>query len=113
MQDFTLLLYPAIAVFTIFPLLGLVTHISHYYYGITTALLMIFALAILLDIYRSSRWRTVYIVLNSVALLLFVGQSITGMRSLLEIPLHWQDLYIKQLYEYQCETKPCLIQPRS
>jgi Protein of unknown function (DUF4079) len=74
-------------------------YISHYYYGITASMLMIFALAILREIYqdRSNRWRTVHIVLNCVALVLFVGQGFTGSRSLLEIPLSWQKSYV-----YQC-----------
>jgi hypothetical protein len=78
-------------------------YISHYYYGIIVSFLVIFALAILPDIYqdRSHRWRKVHIVLNCIALLLFVGQSITGARSLLEIPLSWQESYI-----YQCNFNP-------
>lgn len=74
-------------------------YLSHYYYGIAASMLMIFALAILREIYqdRSNRWRTVHIVLNCVALVLFVGQGFTGSRSLLEIPLSWQKSYV-----YQC-----------
>jgi hypothetical protein len=74
-------------------------YISHYYHGIAASMLMIFALAILREIYqdRSNRWRTVHIVLNCVALVLFVGQGFTGSRSLLEIPLSWQKSYV-----YQC-----------
>ncbi len=62
-------------------------YISHYYYGITAALLMIFSLAIVEDIYRdkSNRWRNFHIILNCFALLLFMGQGITGTRDLLEI----------------------------
>lgn len=62
-------------------------YISHYYYGITAALLMIFSLAIIEDIYqdKSHRWRNVHIILNCFALLLFMGQGITGTRDLLEI----------------------------
>lgn len=62
-------------------------YISHYYYGIVAALLMIFSLAIIEDIYqdRSNRWRNIHIILNCFALLLFVGQGITGPRDLLEI----------------------------
>jgi MFS family permease len=87
-------------------------YISHYYYGITAALLMIFSLAIVRDIYsdRTNRWRTVHIVLNCIALLLFVGQGFTGTRDLLEIPLGWQEHYIEKLYELQCQTQPCKIQ---
>jgi peptidoglycan/LPS O-acetylase OafA/YrhL len=73
---------------------------SHYYIGITAALLMIFSLAIVQDIYqdRSNRWRIVHTILNCVALLLFMGQGLTGTRDLLEIPLSWQEPYI-----YQCD----------
>ena len=65
---------------------------SHYYYGIAVSLLMIFSLAIVEDIYkdRANRWRNVHIILNCLALLLFLGQGITGARDLLEIPLSWQ-----------------------
>jgi Protein of unknown function (DUF4079) len=81
-------------------------YVSHYYYGITAACLMIFALAILPDIYQDKTltWRRVHIILNSVALVLFIGQGFTGTRDLLEIPLGWQKTYI-----YQCnfELKTC------
>jgi membrane protein YdbS with pleckstrin-like domain len=65
---------------------------SHYYYGIVVSLLMIFSLAIVEDIYkdRANRWRNVHIILNCLALLLFIGQGITGARDLLEVPLSWQ-----------------------
>jgi uncharacterized membrane protein YeiH len=74
--------------------------VSHYYYGMVAALLMIFSVVIIQDIYqdRRNRWRTVHIILNCFALLLFMGQGITGARDLLEIPLHWQKHYI-----YQCD----------
>ncbi|MBE9198462.1 MULTISPECIES: DUF4079 domain-containing protein [unclassified Nodularia (in: cyanobacteria)] len=73
---------------------------SHYYIGIAASLLMIFSIAIVQDIYqdRSNRWRLVHIILNCVALLLFIGQGMTGTRDLLEIPLSWQEPYI-----YQCD----------
>lgn len=63
---------------------------SHYYIGITSALLMVFSLAILEDIYqdRSNRWRNVHIILNCIALLLFMGQGITGTRDLFEIAFY-------------------------
>ena len=85
---------------------------SHFYYGITAALLMIFALAILPEIYkdRSNRWRKIHIALNCIALLLFVGQGITGTQALLEVPLDWQKPYVQQLYEHQCDQKPCVVQ---
>ena len=63
---------------------------SHYYIGITSALLMVFSLAIMEDIYqdRSNRWRNVHIILNCIALLLFMGQGITGTRDLFEIAFY-------------------------
>jgi hypothetical protein len=60
---------------------------SHYYYGITVAILMIVSLAILPEIYRNFNWRRVHIALNSIALCLFLLQGITGVRDLLEIPV--------------------------
>ncbi|WP_293354571.1 MULTISPECIES: DUF4079 domain-containing protein [unclassified Microcoleus] len=84
--------------------------ISHYYYGMTAALLMIFSVAIVQDIYqdKQNRWRTVHIILNCFALLLFIGQGMTGARDLLEIPLHWQEHYI-----YQCDfTNKTCPQPK-
>jgi MFS family permease len=88
-------------------------YISHYYYGITAAILMIISLAILRDIYQDKThgWRRVHIILNSLALLLFIGQGITGAQSLLEIPLSWQKPYVQELYKQGCQTKPCAIQP--
>ena len=61
---------------------------SHYYYGIAVSLLMIFSIAIIDDIYRdrTNTMRNIHIVLNCLALLLFIGQGITGARDLLEIP---------------------------
>lgn len=61
---------------------------SHYYYGIVVSILMLFSLAIVNDIYRDKTnfWRNTHIVLNCLALLLFIGQGITGARDLLEIP---------------------------
>ena len=50
------------------------------------SVLMIFSIAILDDIYRSLTMRNVHIILNCLALLLFIGQGITGTRDLLEIP---------------------------
>ncbi len=65
-------------------------YLSHYYFGIIAALLMIFSLAIIEDIYqdRSNRWRKLHIALNCFALLLFAGQGMTGTRDLLEIGLY-------------------------
>lgn len=87
-------------------------YISHYYYGITASMLMIFSLAIAKEIYRDrqNRWRKVHIILNCIALLLFIGQGITGVRDLLEIPLSWQEQYVYKLDHLQCNIKPCTIQ---
>lgn len=92
---------------------GFEWQVSHYYYGVTVTLLMIFSLAIVQDIYqdRSNTWRRVHIILNSIALLFFIGQSITGARDLLEIPLSWQQPYIEQLYIQNCQAQPCTVQP--
>lgn len=81
-------------------------YVSHYYFGITAALLMIFSLAILPEIYRdrSNRWRQVHVALNCVALLLFLGQAVTGTRDLLEIPLSWQEPFI---YKCDFQNKTC------
>lgn len=61
---------------------------SHYYYGIAVSLLMLFSIAIVDDIYRdrTNTWRNIHIALNCFALLLFIGQGLTGARDLLEIP---------------------------
>jgi hypothetical protein len=75
---------------------GFEWYVSHYYYGITAAMLMIFSLAIIPDIYqdRTNRWRNIHVILNCLALLLFIGQGMTGTRDLLEIPLSWQASHI-------------------
>jgi hypothetical protein len=90
-------------------------YISHYYYGLTSALLMILSLSILPDIYKdkTNRWRKVHIILSCLALLLFIGQGITGTRSLLEVPLTWQEPYVNMLYEQKCNIKSCTIQALS
>ena len=51
---------------------------------------MIFSVAIIDNIYRdkSLKWRNVHIILNCLALLLFVGQGMTGARDLFEIGLY-------------------------
>jgi hypothetical protein len=84
--------------------------VSHYYYGITAALLMIFSLVIIQNIYqdKQNRWCIAHIILNCFALLLFIGQGMTSARDLLEIPLHWQEHYI-----YQCDfTNKTCPQPK-
>jgi hypothetical protein len=79
-------------------------YMSHYYYGIVAAVLMIMSVAMLPEIYKSKNWRRAHIALNTFALLLFIGQGITGARDLLEIPLSWQEPVI-----YQCDfaNKTC------
>ena len=72
--------------------------ISHYYYGMVATSLMVISLAILPEIYKSKTWRNLHIALNCLALLLFIGQGITGTRDLLEIPLGWQEPFI-----YSCD----------
>nr|WP_322744215.1 MULTISPECIES: DUF4079 domain-containing protein [unclassified Coleofasciculus] len=71
---------------------------------------MVFSLAIVQDIYkdRSNRWRTVHVLLNTIAVLLFIGQGMTGPRDVLEIPLSWQKPYI-----YSCDfnNKTCPTPP--
>jgi hypothetical protein len=64
---------------------------SHYYYGVVVAILMIISLTILPEIYRNLAWRRIHITLNVIALMLFLGQSVTGVRDLLEIPISWQE----------------------
>jgi Protein of unknown function (DUF4079) len=64
--------------------------VSHYYAGMTAAILMVVSVAILPEIYRHLNWRRVHIGLNTIALLLFLMQGVTGTRDLLEIPLSWQ-----------------------
>lgn len=59
---------------------------SHHYYGMAVSLLMILSIAIVDDIYRSLAMRKLHIALNCFALLLFIGQGVTGARDLLEIP---------------------------
>ncbi|UFP96256.1 DUF4079 domain-containing protein [Gloeobacter morelensis] len=83
---------------------------SHFYLGITATLLMIFSLVIVQNIYqdRTGRWRQAHIVLNSIALLLFVGQGITGARDLLEIPLGWQEPYV---YKCDFDRRTCASPP--
>jgi len=79
-------------------------YVSHFYFGMVAAMLMIFSLAILPEIYKSKRWRLTHVVLNSIALLLFISQGLTGVRDLLEIPLHWQEPFV-----FQCDftNKTC------
>jgi Protein of unknown function (DUF4079) len=67
---------------------------SHYFYGTVVAILMVISLTILPEIHRHLSWRKLHITLNTIALLLFLSQGITGARDLLEIPLSWQDLTV-------------------
>jgi hypothetical protein len=79
-------------------------YLSHFYFGMVAAMLMIFALATLPEIYKSKRWRLIHAALNTVAVLLFISQGVTGVRDLLEIPLQWQEPFI-----FQCDfaNKTC------
>lgn len=88
-------------------------YVSHYYCGISAAMLMIFSLAIVQDIYkdRSNGWRKAHVVLNCVALFFFIGQAFTGTRDLLEIPLSWQKPYVEQLYIQNCQSAQCEVKP--
>ena len=78
--------------------------ISHYYYGIAAALLMVVSLAMLPEIYRSLTWRRVHIGLNIAATLFFFVQGLTGARDLLEIPLSWQESHV---YRCNFELQTC------
>lgn len=61
---------------------------SHFFYGLTAALLMIVSVAILPEIYRSQQWRKVHTILNVIAFLLFIGLGVTGVRDIFEIALY-------------------------
>ncbi|MEM9448152.1 MAG: DUF4079 domain-containing protein [Cyanobacteria bacterium P01_E01_bin.6] len=69
---------------------GFEWYTSHYYYGISAALLMILSLAVVADIYqdKQKRWRRAHAFLNMIATLLFIGQGFTGARDLFEIGLY-------------------------
>ncbi len=86
-------------------------YVSHYYLGMMAAMLMIFSLTIVQNIYRdrTQRWRNTHIILNSIATVLFFAQGFTGSRDLLEIPLSWQKPYIQQLDKQSCRTQPCTV----
>ena len=83
-------------------------YISHYCYGTVVAVLMVISLTILPEIYRHLRWRKLHITLNIIALVLFLGQGVTGARDLLEIPLSWQESTV-----FSCDfaKKTCLAPP--
>ncbi len=79
---------------------------SHYYYGLVAAILMIVSIAITQDIYKDkqNRWRNIHIILNCFALLLFIGQGMTGARDLLSIPYSWQQEFLRQC---NSKTRTC------
>ncbi|MBF2099262.1 MAG: DUF4079 domain-containing protein, partial [Gloeomargaritaceae cyanobacterium C42_A2020_066] len=85
-------------------------YLSHFYFGTLVTVLMIVSLAIIQEIYqdRSQTWRKVHIGLNCLALVLFVGQAMTGTRDLLEIPLSWQEpfVYSCDFVNLTCPTPP-------
>lgn len=57
-----------------------------------------FSVAIIDDIYRdkSLKWRNIHIILNCLALLLFIGQGYTGARDLFEIGL-WSPPFMTKM----------------
>ena len=63
---------------------------SHFWGGIGLAGLMLMSLAVRPEIYRDLRWRRLHLTLNVLATFIFLAQSISGPRDLLEIPLSWQ-----------------------
>ncbi|MGQ9864919.1 MAG: DUF4079 domain-containing protein [Pseudanabaenaceae cyanobacterium] len=67
--------------------------VSHFYFGMVAAVLMVLSLATITEIYRdrSHTWRRAHSVLNAFALVVFLMQGFTGARDLLEIPLSWQE----------------------
>jgi Protein of unknown function (DUF4079) len=82
--------------------------VSHYFYGTVVAVLMVISLTILPEIYRHLSWRKLHITLNTIALLLFLSQGITGARDLLEIPLSWQEptVFSCDFASQTCGTPP-------
>lgn len=71
---------------------------SHFYYGLVASILMIISLAIVPEIYqdKTHKWRIIHTILTCVALLLFIGEGMTGSRDLLSIPLSWQREHLTQ-----------------
>ena len=65
-------------------------YISHFYFGITVAMLMVISVAIQPAIYRdkSNTWRNIHIALNCIALALFVAQGMTGARDIYDIAFY-------------------------
>ena len=76
--------------------------VSHFYYGLIGSILMIFSLAIVPEIYKDKghKGRQVRRILNCLAVLVFLGQGITGSRDLLEVSLSWQQNFL-----YKCDGK--------
>ncbi|MCS6959718.1 MAG: DUF4079 domain-containing protein [Pseudanabaenaceae cyanobacterium SKYGB_i_bin29] len=68
-------------------------YLSHFYFGTAVTILMIISLAIVPEIYRdrSEKVRLAHALVNTFAVILFIGQGFTGARDLLEIPLSWQE----------------------
>lgn len=65
-------------------------YVSHFYFGITVAMLMVFSVAIQPEIYRdkSNTWRKVHILLNCLALVLFIAQGMSGARDIYDIAFY-------------------------
>jgi hypothetical protein len=75
-------------------------YLSHFYFGTAVTILMIVSLTIVPEIYqdRQHRFRLIHALLNTFAVMLFIGQGLTGARDLLEIPLSWQESTV-----YSCD----------
>ncbi|MBD2102104.1 DUF4079 domain-containing protein [Leptolyngbya sp. FACHB-261] len=74
---------------------------GHLYAGMTVSILMICSLVMAPEVYRDQRWRRAHWILNTIAVLLFAFQVVTGARILVEKPLAWQSPAV-----YQCNFDP-------
>ena len=65
-------------------------YVSHFYFGITVTMLMVFSVAIQPEIYRdkSNKWRNLHILLNCLALVLFIAQGMSGARDVYDIAFY-------------------------
>lgn len=63
---------------------------SHYWSGVVLVGVMLFSLGARPEIQRELRWRRIHLGASLLAVVLFVGQAVSGSRDLLEIPLNWQ-----------------------
>ena len=81
---------------------------SHYWGGAGLTGLMLFSVASRPEVTKQLRWRRLHVSANVLAALLFLGQGISGTRSLLEIPLSWQKPAIQAC---NFKTNSCPIAP--